>query len=378
MDKTCDCMVVTWFGPNITGYLDFSYRVQAILRNSNATIVSNKPEARDELGVPEERFIYVPSNGNGVLMKLLYMIKLYIIALKLKPRVTVFLSSFFALFAWLWVPSSYSLYWNEHPSHAFPYGRHLSCFRRIKNALFREFCFWSALRANPVMPIGEYQQEELIKKGCRPEKICMVYMGVGHFFLNNNKDKLFSTQDDAVLNLLYTGTVRPERGRDIMLEAVAAVNKKKTRFFLTLVGANTEQQAICKKKVHELGIIDSVKIVGRVSGCEIPKFLHNADIGLCLWEDRPHWRFNPPTKLFEYMVAGLPILASDIQTHSYYVHNWENGVLFPYSVSGLTEALELIWQSRERMIEMRINVQKSGQKFLWEDIEPHFLKAIGL
>ncbi len=148
-----------------------------------------------------------------------------------------------------------------------------------------------------------------------------------------------SNEQDAPLELIYVGSVSKARGRDVMLEALAIANRERCIARLTLVGASDAELAYCRDYASRLGIADAVRVQGRIAGDAVPACLRGADAGLCLWEDLPWWRFNPPTKLFEYLVAGLPVLASDIRTHTAYVAEGHNGFIFSYDSNSLARTI---------------------------------------
>jgi glycosyltransferase involved in cell wall biosynthesis len=88
------------------------------------------------------------------------------------------------------------------------------------------------------------------------------------------------------------------------------------------------------------------------------------------------WRFNPPTKLFEYLVAGLPVLASDIRTHTQYITHRQNGLIFEYDSSSLSRAIQVLWERRAELPAFKQQAFESGTPYLWEHIEPVFLETI--
>ena len=51
---------------------------------------------------------------------------------------------------------------------------------------------------------------------------------------------------------------------------------------------------------------------GEVAHLEVPSWIQFAHSGLILFQPTPKWKKNVAIKLFEYMVCGLPVLASDV------------------------------------------------------------------
>jgi glycosyltransferase involved in cell wall biosynthesis len=225
------------------------------------------------------------------------------------------------------------------------------------------------------MPIGEAHHDDLLAQGCKPERTKLIYMGVDERFRGVSLKRTRQDVNDP-LELLYTGTVQKARGRDVMLEAMALVAKAGLPVHLTMVGASTEELDYCNAYAQQLGISSAVTMHGRVPGNEIPAYIAQADAGICIWEDRPWWRFNPPTKLFEYLVAGLPVLASNICTHTQYITHGQNGLVFEYDSGDLARAIQALWEQRAELPAFKQRASESSTPYLWENIEPVFLQSI--
>jgi glycosyltransferase involved in cell wall biosynthesis len=225
-----------------------------------------------------------------------------------------------------------------------------------------------------VMPIGEAHLEDLHKNGISPSNTRMLYMGVSHDFVP--KDNIAQKNPSQSIRLIYTGTVSKVRGRDVMLEAMALLAKENTVAHLTIIGCSEEQLKFCSQRIHELSIENMVTLLGRMSGKDIPAYLAQADVGICLWERTVWTEFNPPTKLFEYLVAGLPILASNISSHTRYVHHWRNGLIFDYDANSLAKTIVTLNNQKSKIGDLRKQAKDSGNQYLWERIEPIFLREV--
>jgi glycosyltransferase involved in cell wall biosynthesis len=224
------------------------------------------------------------------------------------------------------------------------------------------------------MPIGEAHLEDLLAYGIPASRVRLLHMGVAPDF--NSAVRKDARQPGAPLALVYVGTVSRARGRDVMLDAIAIANCHRLHARLTIIGASPEEKRYCEQRIRELGIADAVQILERIPGTAVPAALRHMDAGLCLWEDTPWWRFNPPTKLFEYLVAGLPVLASDIRTHTHYITHWHNGLVFDYDALSLAACIRHLWECRAELPNLKSRAHQSGEPFQWSKIEPQFLQAI--
>ena len=369
-----DCVIITRFRKDQPGFLDFSYRIKVLAQHYRLTIVSDAPLIQPELVVKPAEYVVLPS-GKGRFGWLRYLWNCTRLVRARRPNRVVLLHSSVAPVTLLSGGVPTAVYWNEHPTHftAAPEG-----FAPLKHAVrgaLRWLVFEGARKAALVMPIGEAHMGDLLAHGCDPQRARLIYMGVDASFarvaLSGELKK-----DDSPLELIYVGSVSKARGRDVMLEALALANEQGIIARLTVVGAGADELEYCRNYARRLGIAEAVSVHGRVAGHEIPGFLKDADAGICIWEDRPWWRFNPPTKLFEYLVAGLPVLASNIRTHTQYVSDWDNGVIFDYESKSLAQAIRKLWERRAQLPALQQRASQSGEQYLWGRIEPEFSEAI--
>lgn len=368
------CVVITCFSADQPGFLDFSYRLAALAKRYRVTIVSAAPLAKPELQVAGE-YVVLPCTG-GRSGWLSYLWQCGQLLRARKPDVAVLLHSAAAPVALLAGRTPTVTYWNEHPTHLAPSPESFSLLRVITRSAIRWLCFEGARRSSVVMPIGEAHRADLLDRRCDPDRVHMQYMGVDNSFHRVAIPDRSVFRSTGALRLLYVGTVNRPRGRDVMLEALVLANRNGRIAELTLVGASPEQQLYCAERARQLGITTYLRVVGRVPGSEIPGFMREADAGLCLWEDKPWWRFNPPTKLFEYLVAGLPVLASNIRTHTEYIRDQHNGLVFEYGADGLAQAIGRLSAMGGEIVAMKKRAAASGENHLWPAIEPDFIETV--
>lgn len=367
------CLIITQFAEHQPGFLDFSYRIKALGKRFQLTIVSNIPLHHAELQVPGAEYLVLPE-GVGRIGWLRYIWNCARVIRARQPDCAVLLHSIVAPVAMLTGRVPTAVYWNEHPTHFTGKPAGFAPAKQLVRAVSRWLVFQGARKATRVMPIGEAHAEDLLAHGCDSERMRLIYMGADPMF---SKAGLVSGRGSFTpLELIYIGTVSKARGRDVMLEALAIANKQRKVARMTIVGADDEQLKHCTDYAQKLGIADAVAVHGRVPGWDIPGFLSHADAGLCLWEDQPWWRFNPPTKLFEYLVAGLPVLASDICTHTQYIKNGQNGLVFEYDSGSLAQAIQALWERRAELPALKQRAFESSTPYMWENIEPVFLQSI--
>jgi glycosyltransferase involved in cell wall biosynthesis len=129
--------------------------------------------------------------------------------------------------------------------------------------------------------------------------------------------------------ILYLGGMERNRGAAIMIDAFARVLQQRPDARLLLVGhfAPPELEQEVRQHARTLGVDHAVTITGRVPFEAVPSYLAQAAIGWVPWQAARKNELNIPTKLFEYMAAGLPVVAGDLASIRPFVQPGINGRL---------------------------------------------------
>ena len=127
--------------------------------------------------------------------------------------------------------------------------------------------------------------------------------------------------------VLYLGGMERNRGSGLMVEAFARVLRELPAARLLLVGHFMPPELEDEILAHaaRLGIADSSTLTGRVPFEAIGRYLQQAAVGWVTWQPARKNQRNIPTKLFEYMAYGLPLVSSDLSSTRPFVHDGVNG-----------------------------------------------------
>lgn len=108
-------------------------------------------------------------------------------------------------------------------------------------------------------------------------------------------------------HVVYAGGLTTVRGVCEMVSAMATVENVDAR--LILAGLFTEQNL--ERRARDLAGWNRVNHLGWLDRAEVANLLCQARAGLVVLHDIPNYIDSYPIKMFEYMSAGLPVIASD-------------------------------------------------------------------
>jgi glycosyltransferase involved in cell wall biosynthesis len=111
--------------------------------------------------------------------------------------------------------------------------------------------------------------------------------------------------------VVYAGTFEPYQGLPLLLEALSMVRATVPTAILVLLGGEDDQADAIRREVMERGLSDAVRVIDRKPREQVPAYLAMADV---LVSPRTYGD-NLPLKIFGYLAAGRPIVATDLPAH---------------------------------------------------------------
>ena len=124
--------------------------------------------------------------------------------------------------------------------------------------------------------------------------------------------------------LIYTGGIRRSRGAEVMVQALALINQVSPARLL-LLGPFQEPDL-----QEYLGTLPGSKFtdyLGIVPHQVVWEYLAKATVGIVCLEPRTTFETSLPIKLFEYMAAELPVIASDFPFWRQFVQDNDCGFM---------------------------------------------------
>ncbi len=144
--------------------------------------------------------------------------------------------------------------------------------------------------------------------------------------------------------VVYLGDITPARGLYVLVEAMARSIPEQP---LTLIGPTSSKVADQIRRLAARGGV-SVELTGRLPHGEALQRVAVARVAVSPLLDIPNYRESLPTKLYEYLAVGVPVVASDLPGTRRAASGLE-GVLFaePGSIDDWADALRRAIQDPE-------------------------------
>ncbi len=172
----------------------------------------------------------------------------------------------------------------------------------------------------------------------------------------------------------HAGHLYPGRGIEETVEAV----KSFPDVLLLLVGGNPEDIERIRAFAADCGVIDRVRFEGTVPNGRIPLYLRAADVLIMPYTSRTATvRAMSPLKMFEYMAAERPILATDFPAVREVLRDGENALLVaPDSAEEIARGLRRALEDRTLAGSISRRAGEDVKSFTWEERTRKILEVI--
>jgi glycosyltransferase involved in cell wall biosynthesis len=140
--------------------------------------------------------------------------------------------------------------------------------------------------------------------------------------------------------VLYTGTLETYQGLELLLQSAQIVLARYPTIHYAIVGGTSSQVAKLRALASVLGITDTVHFISQRPLEEMPALMAIADILVSPRCSGTH----TPLKIYTYLHAGKPILATNIHSHTQVLTD-ESALLVPPTAVDLAQGTILLLQN---------------------------------
>ena len=173
--------------------------------------------------------------------------------------------------------------------------------------------------------------------------------------------------EDKAIIILQGNGLNEGRGGEELVEAMPWVDRKAV---LLIVGNGTVIPQL-RERVKQLQLEDRVTFVPRVTPEKLFNYTYLSDIGIALDRDLSlNLRFSLPNKLFEYIKAGTPIVASNLIERARIIRQYGVGMIVEdFQPQSVAEVINRLLNDKQVYEEMKANCRVAAEELCWENEE---------
>jgi glycosyltransferase involved in cell wall biosynthesis len=163
----------------------------------------------------------------------------------------------------------------------------------------------------------------------------------------------------------YAGHLYPWKGVDLLISALTMLPGVRG----LIVGGHDREPDLARlrRQAEAAGIGERVRFTGFVNPGDVPRYLAGADVLVLPNPDTEISRtYSSPLKLFEYMAAGKPIVASNLPAFREVLSAEEAVLVEPGSASAIAAAVERVLSDLSLASRLASNAFEAAAQYSWE------------
>lgn len=173
--------------------------------------------------------------------------------------------------------------------------------------------------------------------------------------------------------LIYTGQLFPWKGVEILIRALSHLPGER----VVIAGGSGESLDRLKRIAGDLHVDGRVEFLGTVPHAQVKKFLEEARVAVLPNLPGGVSMFTSPLKLFEYMAAGVPVVASDLPSLREVLRDGENAVLVtPGDPVALAAGIRRILDDEDFGARIALQARKEAAGYTWESRAARILEVL--
>ena len=175
--------------------------------------------------------------------------------------------------------------------------------------------------------------------------------------------------------IVYAGSIIERAGLKLAIEAFPSLKRKIPWIKMKIVGDGKEKHNL-EELVKTLSLQDSIFFVGKLRYDQMAALLSNSYIGIAMFKPGKAAAFASPLKLFDYMAAGMPIIATDIGDIGRIIKESKSGLAVKWDINEFLGAAEKLLTKRNLWLECHENGLRYVKKYDWDNLFDGWLQEI--
>jgi glycosyltransferase involved in cell wall biosynthesis len=227
---------------------------------------------------------------------------------------------------------------------------------------------WSIALADSVITVNRACARLFISRGCPAQKMSVI--------MNSPDDQILPLRSPQIRQqstsasekpfvIVYHGSLVERNGLELAVDAMARLRDSVPSAQLRIYGWKNDFLARVMRSVEENGLQDKVQYLGVKPFEEIVKIMAESDLGIIPNLRSRFTELNTPTRIFEYLAAGKPVIAPRAEGISDYFD--ESSLIFFElgSSEDLAHKIEYVFSHPAEVLEIVKRGQEVYQEYVW-------------
>lgn len=206
----------------------------------------------------------------------------------------------------------------------------------IANLYHSEYGVEPVVVRNLALPVTHLESHARVTLGARPWEILVIYQGSG---------------------------INKGRGAEELIDAMAIAEGVR----LVIIGSGDIIDRV-RQRAHRQGTEKNIIFLPRMPWEEMMKYTMCCDAGLSLDEDNCiNHRYSLPNKLFDYISAGIPVLASNLPEVAAVIEKYDCGIILgDVTPAVIADTLTKLKRDRTYLNKLKENAEAAQRELSWE------------
>jgi glycosyltransferase involved in cell wall biosynthesis len=221
----------------------------------------------------------------------------------------------------------------------------------------------AALRyADLAFTVTDDLKDTYVARGADPDKIMVVLNGPEAQHLLRHRTEV--APDPAWFTAICHGFVNERYGHDTMVRAVGLAKDRIPSLRLRITGSGDYVPEL-GRLIEAEGLQDHVQFLGWLDMPELVAELCRADVGIVAQKSSPYSNLVHTNKMYEYMLLGLPVVASRLRSTARYFGDDSVQYFEAGSAESLADALVALYEDPERQRSLVRTARQRCQTYGW-------------
>lgn len=174
--------------------------------------------------------------------------------------------------------------------------------------------------------------------------------------------------------ICYVGQLYPWKGVEVLVRAMRYLERETA----LVVGGTPDSIESVRALAAAEGCAERLRFTGQVAPLRVREFLKGA--GVAVLPGTRTWLsefFTSPLKLFEYMAAGVPIVAADLPSVREVLTHDETAVLVaPEDPRALADGIGRVLRDRDLALRLRARALEAVERYSWDERARRLMGAL--